>query len=124
MTAEWCVGLVTMAATATAAATGMSTAKTRRRVNRLCRSGGAAAAISRTRSRSSNGTSGWAARISATTSRCDMECLLELLESAVQASCAIGGGDPEHPRRGRGVEIEHDAERDNLALAGGESEQC
>src|SRR5579862_367666 len=96
----------------------------RRRVNLLCRSGGAAAAIRRTRSRSSNGTSGWAARISATTSRCDMECLLELLESAVQASGAIGGGDPEHPRRGRGVEIEHDAEGDNLALAGGQSEQC
>src|SRR5471032_273528 len=105
---------------------GTSSAASRGRVKKprkLGRSGGAAAAIRRTRSRNSDGTSTSAAWISATTSRCDMECLLELLESAVQAGGAIGGRDAEHPRGGRGVEVEHDAQRHDLPLAGGQAKQ-
>ena len=64
-----------------------------------------------------------AARNSATRSRCDMERLLELLERPVQARCAVGGRDAEHARRGARVEIEQDAERDDLALAGRERAQ-
>ena len=59
-----------------------------------------------------------AARSSATRSRCDMECLLEFLQRAVQAGRAVGGGDAEDARGGPCVEIEQDAERDDLALTG------
>src|SRR6476469_7639111 len=62
-----------------------------------------------------------AARNSATRSRCDMECLLELLERPVEARCAVGGGDPQDARRGGRVEIEHDAQGDDFTLARGEN---
>src|SRR5581483_9569243 len=49
-----------------------------------------------------------------------MEFLLELLERAREARRAVGGGDPEHARSRRRIELEHDPKRDRLALAGRE----
>src|SRR5579884_682554 len=109
-------GRVKTTAAATAAATGTATTSARRHVKR--RGGaGASAAIRRMRSRTCGGASTRAARSSATRSRCDMEGLLELLERAVQARGAVGGGDSEDAGRGTGIEVEKDAERDHLALA-------
>src|SRR5579884_1143253 len=116
---RWCDGRVTTIVAATAAATGSARTSPRRHVRR--RGGaGAAAAISRTRSRTSGGASTRAARSSAARSRCDMESLLELLERPVQARRAVGGGDAEDAGGGARVEVEQDAERDHLALAGAE----
>src|SRR5689334_15126365 len=107
---------------ATAAATGSATTSARRHVKR--RGGGeSATAMRRTRSRTSSGAVMRDARSSAARSRCDIECLLELLERAVEARRDVGGGDAEHARRGRRVEVEHDAQRDDLALARGEDSQ-
>src|SRR4051795_4428484 len=83
---------------------------------------GARSAITRTRSRTSRGAVGRASRSSVMRSGCDMDCLLELLERAVEARRAVGGGDAEHIRGGPGVEVEDDAQRDHLALAGREPE--
>src|SRR5690348_638841 len=110
-------GRVKTIVAAIAAATGTRTTRLRRHV--MLRGGlGAAAAISRTRSRTSDGASTCAARSSATRSRCDMECLLEFLQRPVQAGRAVGGGDAEDACGGAGVEVEQDAEGDDLALAG------
>src|SRR3954454_3247250 len=120
-TAEGCdVGRVKTTAAATAAAAGSATTSARRHVKRRVRRDSSAAATRRTRSRTSIGAAVRAARSSATRSRCDIESLLEFLERAVQARCAIGGGDPEDARGGRRVQVEHDAQCDDLALAGGE----
>src|SRR5207253_5156056 len=85
--------------------------------------GAACAATRRTRSRSSSGAVGRASRSWAIRSRCDIERHLELLQRAVETRRAVGGGDAEHARGGPGVEVEDDAERDHLALAGGQAEQ-
>ena len=45
--------------------------------------------------------------------------LLELLQGAAQAGRACRLADAEHARRRPPVELEQDAERDHLALAGG-----
>src|SRR2546429_9787912 len=101
---------------ANAAATGSATTSARRHVNR--RLGVvSAAAIRRTRSRSSSGAVMRAPRSSAVRSRCDMKSLLELLERPVQARRAIGGRDAQDVGGGGGVGIEDDAEGDELAPA-------
>src|SRR5581483_5717914 len=115
-----CVGQVTTTAAAAAAATGTATASARRHVTTWRRGGVACAATRRTRSRSSGGAAGRASRSARARSRCDIECLLELLQRARQARRAVRGGDAEHTRGGLRVELEHDAKRDHLALAGGE----
>src|ERR671922_2680595 len=46
--------------------------------------------------------------------------LLQLLQGAAQAGRARRLADAEHARRRAAVELEEDAERDHLALAGGE----
>src|SRR5262249_20293991 len=111
-----------IAAPATAAATGTTTTRARRQVNRRCRAGvGVPSAMRRTCSRSSAGAIGRLSRIRVRrSSRCDTEGLLELAERAVEARRAVGGRDPEHPGRRAGVEVEDDAEGDDLALAGRE----
>ncbi len=108
------------AAAAAAAASGAATTSARRQVSRLAgrRAGGsAAAARARMRSRSSAGATGGAPRSSASRSGRDTECLLELRQRPVQARRAVRRRDAEHARgRGR-VEVEHDPQRDHLALA-------
>src|SRR5665213_859249 len=113
------LGRVKTTVAATAAATGSATTSTRRHMKR--RVGVvSAAAIRRTRSRSSDGAVMCAPRSSAARSRCDMKGLLELFERPVQARRAVGGRDAQDVGGGDRVEVEHDAERDDLALAGGE----
>src|SRR5579871_6878185 len=99
---------------------GTATSAKRRQVKRRrgFGSGAARSAICATSSRSSAGATGRAARSWVVRSSCDTECLLELAERPVEARRAVGGGDPEHPGGGAGVEVEDDAERDHLALAG------
>src|SRR6476646_9650013 len=123
-TAVWSclVGRVKTIVAATAAAIGTATTIARRQVMRR-RGAGAAAAISRTRSRTSDGASTCAARSSATRSRCDMECLLEFLQRPIQARGAVGGGDAEDAGGCAGVEIEQDPERDDLTLACGQARE-
>src|SRR3954452_21061334 len=113
-------GCVSTTAAAIAAAAGSATTTARRQVNRRGRAVWSPAATRRTCSRTSAGAVGRAARSSATRSRCDIESLLELLQRAVQARRAVCGRDAEDARGGRRVEVEHDAQRDDLALAGGE----
>src|SRR4051794_22321916 len=120
-TTAWCAGRVvknTPAAIA-AATTGTSTSANLRRRGRS----GACAAISRTRARRGGGASTRAVRSSASTSRCDMERLLELAQGAVQPRRAVGGRDAENAGGGAGVEIEEHAQRDDLALARAERAQ-
>src|SRR5581483_10150894 len=113
---SWDAGRAKTTAAATAATTGTATTSARRQVKR--RGGaGAAAATRRTRWRSRSGASTCAERSSATRSRCDIECLLELLERAVQARRAVGRRDAEDACGRAGVEVEQDAQRDHLALA-------
>src|SRR6266516_210132 len=75
----------------------------------------------RTRSRSPSGADGAAARSSRTT-LWDLDSdivhhpLLELLERPAQAGRDRGRPDPEHARRGLAVELEHDAQHDDLPL--------
>src|SRR4051812_1110327 len=91
------------------------------------RRGGAepAAAIARTRSRSSGGASGRAWRRWDTSSG-DMgvQLLLELREGAGEPRRACGRADAEHARRGRPVEVDDDAERDQLALGRRQPSEC
>ena len=117
---EWLLGSVRTIAPASAAPRGTSSTSERRRRKRRDGVDAAFAAIRRTRSRTSGGAVTWTARNSATRSRCDIESLLELLERTVETRRAVGFRDAEHARGSPGVEIEHDAERDDLALAGGE----
>src|SRR5581483_11309053 len=46
------------------------------------------------------------------------QLLLQLVEGAREPRRARARADPEHARRGLAVEVEHDPERDRLALAG------
>src|SRR4051812_43222505 len=78
--------------------------------------------MARTRSRSSGGAVGRVWR------RCDtssgdmgVQLLLELREGAGEPRRAGGRADPEDARGGRSVEVEDDAERDQLPLGGGEA---
>src|SRR5947209_8315816 len=113
----WWSGRVKTIAAAIAAATGRVTTSARRQVNFR---GGAvsAAAIRRTCSRTSSGAVTRDARSSAARSRCDTEGLLELLERAVEARGDVGRRDAEDARGAVRVHVEHDAQRDDLALAG------
>src|SRR5581483_11028234 len=122
----WCpVGRVRTIVPARAAATGTRTSSDRlRRKRRRGTGSAAAAAIARTRSRTSAGAATRAVRSSATRSRCDIECLLELLERPAQARGAVRLGDAEHAGRRSGVEVEQDPERDDLALARAERREC
>ena len=109
----------TTTAATIAANAGTATTRVRRQVKR--RGGdGAAATIWRTCSRTCAGAAMRAPCSSATRSRCDMEGLLELLECAVEPRGAVRGRDAEHARCGRRVDVEHDAQRDHLTLAGGQ----
>ncbi len=103
-----------------AAATGTASTRARRHVNVGRLRVVSAAAISRTRARSSGGAPMRAPRSSATRSRCDMESLLEFRERPVEARRAVRGRDPEHAGGRSCIEVEQDAECDDLALAGRE----
>src|SRR4051794_10445672 len=105
-----------------AAVSGTATTSARRQVTRR-RGGAACAAARRTRSRSSAGAMGRAARSVRARSSCDIEGLLQLLQRAAELRRAVRRRDTEHVRRGCGVELEHDPQRDHLALTGGERAQ-
>src|SRR6478752_5031850 len=123
-TAVWLLsGRVTTSTAAIAAAAGRATTSARRHVKRLVGADAPVAAIERTCARSSAGAAMREPCNSAMRSRCDMECLLELLECAVEPRGAVGGGDAEHARRGRRIHVEDDAQRNHLALSGGECGQ-
>src|SRR5262249_8295711 len=109
-------------AAASAAASGTAIASGRRQPRRR-RDGAGCAVIVRTRSRSSGGATGRIARSVRSRSGCDMELLLELLQRARKARRAVGGRDAEDACGCRRVELEDDAQRDHLALAGGEHAQ-
>src|SRR5262249_8084688 len=102
-----------------AATTGTPAGNARGNVSRR-RGSVSAAANARTRSRNSAGAATRAARSSETRSRCDIQCLFQLLQRPVQACRAVRRGYPENARGGAGVEVQDDPQRDDLALAGGE----
>ena len=140
------------AAKVAAARTSMVTASTatRRRLGRR-RRGCADAPILATRSRSDDGAatdslrssrarpcrraSSWVSgmaparsasrRAGATSSGDDMgfHPLFELLQGSREPHRARAAADSEHPRRGDGVELEHDAQDDDLALPGAQRAQ-
>src|SRR3978361_128939 len=95
---------------AIAAATGSATTSAGRQVS-LRVGVVSAAAIRRTRSRSSDGAVMRVPRSSAARSRCDMKGLLELLERPVEARRAVGGRDAQDVGGGDRIELQHDAER-------------
>ena len=49
--------------------------------------------------------------------------LLESFQGTAEPCRAGGGADPEQPRGGLGVEIEHDAKRDDLAVGSAEGRE-
>ena len=110
------LGRVKTILAAIAAATGSATTSARRQVN-LRLGVVSAAAIRRTRSRSSDGAVMRVPRSSAARSRCDMK---SLLERPVEARRAVGGRDAQDIGGGDRIELQHDPERDDLAFPGGE----
>src|SRR5579872_5139538 len=121
--AWWAAGRVNTTPAATEAPTTTAATRARCQVTSWRRGGVACAATRRTRSRSSGGATGRASRSVRARSGRDIECLRELLQRAVQARRAVGGRDAEHACCGGGVELEHDPQRDHLALAGGQVPQ-
>src|SRR5581483_2948034 len=110
-------------AIASATAAGTTTKAVRRAAKRRRGGGGGTAlARARTRARSSGGAGTRAVRICSSSSGCDIRAhpLFELLQRPAQPCRAGGRGDPEHAGSGLAVQIEQDAERDHLALAGRE----
>src|SRR5438477_10197272 len=104
-------------AAATAARSATASARTRRREG----VGVGRGSSSSTRARSASGARGACARSSNSTviSFADIaDPLFQSLECAAEARRARRLADPEHAGRGRAVELEDDAQRDHLALAG------
>src|SRR5512134_1111340 len=113
----------TAAASESAAVAGTAIARIRRAVTRRC--GGVRVVMAATRSRRTGGAAGVSLKSAAVSSgdKLRSHLLLAPLERAGEARRAGRGTDPEDASGVRRIQIEDDAERDDLAIGGREARE-